>query len=812
MQGQHQVKPHACLKSESVWFKTKLVSQFLTLSFLLTQPFFLSYLHATPTGGEVVGGTGTISQTELTTTINQSTQNLAIDWQSFDVNTNERVEFIQPDTSSIALNRIISNNGSTIQGQIDANGQVILVNPNGVFFSSTATVNVGGLIASSLDIAPTDFMNGNYIFNEVLGAEGAVINSGIINASLGGNSSTGGNVALLGKQVKNDGLISANLGSVVLAAGKQSILTFDNQGLIGVKVTKEVLQEELGVEEAVINNGEINAAGGRVLLTASTSQDVFSQVVNNGELDQVTSVVVHEDGSFTLGGGADVLNMGSIDVSLNNTTEANIENTARIVLLGENITSSGSIKADSLGGNAGEIELHAKDEMLLTENSVTSAQAFTSGQGGLIKVLGDKVGLFDMSQINASGENGGGVVLFGGDREGQNTSIRNANFIYLGDFTAINADATVNGDGGKIITFAKDTARIYGNLFARGGVNGGDGGFIETSGLKGFEITNAPDVTSSLGLAGEWLIDPYNITIVDGGSTQNIDPLGTTFTSNDYDATLDVGLIETALVDGVTVTITTSSDGNTVAEGDAASPIEPGNDGNIIFDAILDYNGSGNATLTLNAENDIIIVENRLIGDSSVSVNDSDKLNLNLFAKGDIDIQTGSVINTQGGNFTVDDNASYIPTSFTNSGSIVTSGVVNSSSGNITITTSGLLNTGVLSTFALDADKDLNGGSGVAGQSGGIIDLTAGGIITVDGILNSSGGNAENNNTEGPQDGGTAGAITLSSLDDINIKSNILADGGDGDGSNFVPGDPTANDALGGIAGAVEINVGSDLP
>lgn len=169
MQGQQQNISHANLKTESVWFKAKLVSQFLTLSFLLTQPFYLSYLHASPIGGEVVDGTGTITQTDLTTTINQTTQNLAIDWQSFDVDTNERVEFIQPDTSSIVLNRILGNNGSTIQGQIDANGQVILVNPNGIFFTSTATINVGGLVASSLDMTPTDFMNGNYFFNEVLG-------------------------------------------------------------------------------------------------------------------------------------------------------------------------------------------------------------------------------------------------------------------------------------------------------------------------------------------------------------------------------------------------------------------------------------------------------------------------------------------------------------------------------------------------------------------------------------------------------------------------------------------------------------------
>ena len=89
MQGSQHIHSHASLKSESVWFKTKLISQFLTLSFLLTQPFYLSYLHAAPVGGNVVGGSGSISQSDLTTTINQTSQNLAINWQSFDIKTNE---------------------------------------------------------------------------------------------------------------------------------------------------------------------------------------------------------------------------------------------------------------------------------------------------------------------------------------------------------------------------------------------------------------------------------------------------------------------------------------------------------------------------------------------------------------------------------------------------------------------------------------------------------------------------------------------------------------------------------------------------
>ncbi len=192
---------------------------------------FSSQTIAAPGGGEVVGGSGSISQAGSNTTILQNSQNMAINWQSFDVNVGERVQYLQPNASAISLNRILSQNGSRIAGRIDANGQVILVNPNGIFFTPTSIINVGGIIASGLDMQPLDFMNGQYIFNEVLGSDGAVINSGIINASMG--EGRGGNVALIGKQVENNGVIVANLGSVTLAAGKQAVLTFDQGGPAG---------------------------------------------------------------------------------------------------------------------------------------------------------------------------------------------------------------------------------------------------------------------------------------------------------------------------------------------------------------------------------------------------------------------------------------------------------------------------------------------------------------------------------------------------------------------------------------------------
>lgn len=207
--------------------------------------------YAGPTGGDIVGGAGSIEQQGTETTIVQNTDRLAIDWQSFDVGKNERVEFVQPGQSAVALNRILGNKGSEIFGRIDANGHVILVNPRGVVFGESATVNAGGLIASGLQINPDDFMNGDLVFKRIEGTDGTVINSGIISAA------SGGNVALLGTQVENRGLISANLGSVILASGKEAVLTFDDSGLLGVQVDKAILQSELG--ENITNSGAIRA-------------------------------------------------------------------------------------------------------------------------------------------------------------------------------------------------------------------------------------------------------------------------------------------------------------------------------------------------------------------------------------------------------------------------------------------------------------------------------------------------------------------------------------------------------------------------
>src|SRR6266481_9847845 len=174
---------------------------------------------ATPTGGQVVSGTGNITQSGATTTINQTSQNLSLNWQSFNIGATQTVNFLQPSAAAIAVNRIFDTNGSQILGHLNANGQVFLINPNGVVFGQGAQVNVGGLVASTLDFNNATLNNtGNPV--TFSGPDtGSVINQGTINAAQGGY------VALLGNHVNNTGIIEArtvenHAGTITLLGGK----------------------------------------------------------------------------------------------------------------------------------------------------------------------------------------------------------------------------------------------------------------------------------------------------------------------------------------------------------------------------------------------------------------------------------------------------------------------------------------------------------------------------------------------------------------------------------------------------------------
>jgi filamentous hemagglutinin family protein len=205
------------------------------VSLILLSFVFQPLAYAAPTGGQVVSGSSAIYQNGSVTDINQSSQKTAINWQSFSINPSETVNFNQPNTSAIALNRVIGNEKSLIQGALNANGKVFLVNSNGVMFTKGAKVNVGGLVASTLDITDEDFNKGNYVFQGNGQGNGQVINMGKIKAA------DGGYVALLGDQVRNEGVIVASKGTVSLNGAKKATLNFNGDSLVDVSIDEGTL-------------------------------------------------------------------------------------------------------------------------------------------------------------------------------------------------------------------------------------------------------------------------------------------------------------------------------------------------------------------------------------------------------------------------------------------------------------------------------------------------------------------------------------------------------------------------------------------
>ncbi|EAX9186590.1 filamentous hemagglutinin N-terminal domain-containing protein, partial [Salmonella enterica] len=375
-----------------------------------------------PTGGQIVGGQGSISTSGNQMTIHQQTQNMATNWHSFDIGKNNTVQFVQPNSSSVALNRVTGASGSQIMGTLKANGQVFILNPNGVLFGKNARVDVGGLVASTKNISTTDFMKGQYTLSGSGNPGAQVVNQGSL------TTSKGGYIVLAGERVSNSGTVTTPSGKTILAAGKTVTLQLDNGGLTSVSVNGSV------VNALVENQGLISATNGQVYLTAKGQDMLLNTVVNN-------SGTVEAKGLANRGGEI-VLNGGDSGV----------------------VSQSGHLLADSQTGQGGKITLEGQN-IHLAGGSLTTATGKTGGgevyvgggwQGqdshikNASKVVMDKAATVDVSATESG--NGGTAVLWSDDY----TNFRG---------TVIAKGGAKSGDGGRVETSS------HRNLQASGAVD-----------------------------------------------------------------------------------------------------------------------------------------------------------------------------------------------------------------------------------------------------------------------------------------------------------------------------------------------------
>jgi filamentous hemagglutinin family protein len=411
---------------------------------------------ANPTGGQVVAGSAAISNgAPGTLNIQQSSHRAIINWQSFSIGAGETVNFLQPAASSVVLNRVLGNDPSALFGRLNANGTVMLVNPNGVVFGPTARVDVGGLVATTANIRNADFMAGRHVFDLASpNANAGVVNEGQISIH------DSGLAALVAPSVRNAGVIEARLGRVALGGARSFTLDFHGDGMLSFSAGSAVDSAPAGASALVLNTGAIRADGGTVMLSAQAVKGVIDDVINTTGIVSATSVASHN---------------------------------GRIVLS---------------GGGAGSVAVGGRVD--------ASGQAAGQG-GGTVTVTGDQVKVGTDARIDVSGAAGGGEIALG------STGIAGAyaGKSYSVDVAAgaqLHADAIDNGSGGHVTMWSTDRTVFNGSLSARGGAQGGDGGFAEVSSLKDIGLGGHVDLRAPHGKTGLLLLDPTDLRITDSAS------------------------------------------------------------------------------------------------------------------------------------------------------------------------------------------------------------------------------------------------------------------------------------------------------
>ncbi len=321
---------------------------------------------ALPSGGKVAAGSAQITQSGTQMTIDQTSPRAVINWQGFDVGHEAEVNIKQPNRRAAVLNRVTTPRPSQINGKVKANGQVFIVNPAGIVFGDKAQVDVGGIVASTLEIDDADFMAGKQEFKRKKKA-GKVVNRGKITAT------DGGYIALLAPELRNEGVLSARLGTVALAAGDAVTLTIGDH--VAVKV------DPATVDTLIEQKAMIRAEGGRVILSAKAASALLSGAVNvNGTI---------EAGSLTRSGGEVVLEgSGAVTVSGNvkvaGTTGGSVTVSGKAVkLTGATIDASGK-----RGGGRVNVGSWESDKTEVDAASTLTASAKERGNGGNVTAIG----------------------------------------------------------------------------------------------------------------------------------------------------------------------------------------------------------------------------------------------------------------------------------------------------------------------------------------------------------------------------------------------------------------------------------------
>ncbi|MCR8725716.1 two-partner secretion domain-containing protein [Frigidibacter sp. ROC022] len=497
-----------------VWTAGGLIAALLSSGAVLAQDL--------PEAPNVVAGSVDITRPGAgSMVVDQYSDRAVIDWNSFSIAPGSIFTVQQLNGQSVLLNRVTGDMSTIIDGTLQANGQVFVVNPNGIVIGRNGRVATAGFVGSTLDISNEDFMAGRLRFAGS-GTPAGVENHGAIDIVPGGYA------ALIGGRVSNTGSIRVPLGTVGLGAGSRVTLDFGGDSFLQIALPVD----DDGLGEALIDQaGQISANGGVVELRADAAREAARNVVNmSGVIEART--VSGRSGRVVLGGGG-----GGVRVS-------------------------------------GRIDAQAP-ATIVERSPVPPARP---ERGGVIEITGADI-VLEGATLDVSGRDGGGDIRIGGDFRGAG-DLPHADTVSVDFASRLLASGTGNGDGGRIVVWSDIYTVFDGQIVARGGPEGGNGGEVEVSGRDGLSYRGLADLRAPAGNSGHGTLDPQDIVVV---------------ASADYDDSdetqLDVAVLESNLAFG-NWTLDTSENDN----GDA---------GNITIATALGWDTD--STLYLYADNAVSI-------------------------------------------------------------------------------------------------------------------------------------------------------------------------------------------------------------
>ena len=466
----------------------KLQSSFCSLIAVLTS----GYSFSLPQEHHVVAGEIEINHSENQMNVHQSTDKGIIEFDDFSIAQGQRVIFNQPNESSVTLNRVIGVNASDIFGDIQANGKVFLVNPNGVFFSESSQVDVGALVVSTQDISNENFLSEHFLFTG--NADGKIVNNGTI---LSGKK---GYIVFIADEITNEGALTSQHGNIGLTTGQSVVVSFEDE-MVGFDVTEYATQSQID------NAGTISAEG-NIRIEAASYNAIEDTVINNTGIIQASGMEVVDGEIIISSTSGGIVNEGII------TNSGSVNNEEKKIHLSSGrIANYGEVNSDSLSsGNGGDIQLYATDAIYLAPESIISANASERGNGGNVIVFSENAAMFG---TNAN------ISVTGGSLQGDGGFAEVSGALYVAIDGKVDTTAQ-NGDNGLFYIDPTDITIVAGTTETNGNFNGG-GPWDWLPNGGGSSIIGASRINTLLAAGNDVTIDTASADTGGDTGVMNID-------------------------------------------------------------------------------------------------------------------------------------------------------------------------------------------------------------------------------------------------------------------------------------------------